>query len=229
MSKRRWWPSPPTAAQTERYGRTGALQRPHRHDDAARSTAADCPDYLDVIDAERSLYQSQMELVNLVAQQYINYVNALQGAGRRMVSAHPGNGTLKWSGSGNQGGSGSFSRHLAALPECREFWAVSRERQSGVRLSGVVSPVSACHFRSTARPARRYGGFPGGEILQLFRIGAIVVQLDRRARRDEYVGLKRIQPACGIGLEQRASRSAVHETSAAPTALNHGRAFSISR
>ena len=32
-------------------------------------------DYLDVIDAQRSLYQSQMELVNIVAQQYINYVN----------------------------------------------------------------------------------------------------------------------------------------------------------
>lgn len=32
-------------------------------------------DYLDVIDAERSLYQSQMELVNIAAQQYINYVN----------------------------------------------------------------------------------------------------------------------------------------------------------
>lgn len=30
-------------------------------------------DYLDVIDAERSLYQSQMQFVNLVAQQYINY------------------------------------------------------------------------------------------------------------------------------------------------------------
>lgn len=31
-------------------------------------------DYLDVIDAERSLYQSQMSHVNLVVQQYINYV-----------------------------------------------------------------------------------------------------------------------------------------------------------
>lgn len=38
-------------------------------------------DYLDVIDAERSLYQSQMELVNLVAQQYINYVNLCKALG----------------------------------------------------------------------------------------------------------------------------------------------------
>lgn len=38
-------------------------------------------DYLDVIDAERNLYQSQMELVNLVAQQYINYVNLCKALG----------------------------------------------------------------------------------------------------------------------------------------------------
>lgn len=38
--------------------------------------------YLDVIDAERNMYQSQMEYVNLVAQQYINYVNLFKGAGR---------------------------------------------------------------------------------------------------------------------------------------------------
>lgn len=38
-------------------------------------------DYLDVIDAERSLYQSQMELVNLVAQQYINYVTLCKALG----------------------------------------------------------------------------------------------------------------------------------------------------
>jgi len=31
-------------------------------------------DYLDVIDAERNLYQSQTRLVGLVSQQYINYV-----------------------------------------------------------------------------------------------------------------------------------------------------------
>ena len=31
-------------------------------------------DYLDVIDAERNLYQSQTQLVGLVSQQYINYV-----------------------------------------------------------------------------------------------------------------------------------------------------------
>ena len=38
-------------------------------------------DYLDVIDAQRSLYQSQMEFVNLVAQQYINYVNLCKALG----------------------------------------------------------------------------------------------------------------------------------------------------
>ena len=38
-------------------------------------------DYLDVIDAQRSLYQSQMELVNIVAQQYINYVNLCKALG----------------------------------------------------------------------------------------------------------------------------------------------------
>lgn len=38
-------------------------------------------DYLDVIDAERNLYQSQMELVNLVAQQYINYVSLCKALG----------------------------------------------------------------------------------------------------------------------------------------------------
>ena len=37
--------------------------------------------YLDVIDAERSLYQSQMELVNIAAQQYINYVNLCKALG----------------------------------------------------------------------------------------------------------------------------------------------------
>lgn len=31
--------------------------------------------YLDVIDAQRNLYDSQMELTNLTAQQYINYIN----------------------------------------------------------------------------------------------------------------------------------------------------------
>lgn len=38
-------------------------------------------DYLDVIDAERNLYQSQMQLVNLVAQQYINYVSLCKALG----------------------------------------------------------------------------------------------------------------------------------------------------
>lgn len=37
--------------------------------------------YLDVIDAERNLYQSQMEYVNLVAQQYINYVDLFKALG----------------------------------------------------------------------------------------------------------------------------------------------------
>ena len=34
-----------------------------------------------MIDAQRSLYQSQMGLVNLVAQQYINYVNLCKALG----------------------------------------------------------------------------------------------------------------------------------------------------
>ena len=38
-------------------------------------------DYLDVIDAERSLYQSQMQLASLVAQQYINYVALCKALG----------------------------------------------------------------------------------------------------------------------------------------------------
>lgn len=42
--------------------------------------------YLDVIDAERNMYQSQMEYVNLVAQQYINYVNLFKALGGRLVA-----------------------------------------------------------------------------------------------------------------------------------------------
>lgn len=38
-------------------------------------------DYLDVIDAERTLYTARMELVNLVAQQYINYVSLCKALG----------------------------------------------------------------------------------------------------------------------------------------------------
>lgn len=38
-------------------------------------------DFLDVIDAERTLYTSQMQLVNLVAQQYINYVSLCKALG----------------------------------------------------------------------------------------------------------------------------------------------------
>lgn len=38
-------------------------------------------DYLAVIDAERSLYQSQMNMVNLSAQQYINYITLCKALG----------------------------------------------------------------------------------------------------------------------------------------------------
>ena len=38
-------------------------------------------DYLDVIDAERSLYSSQMQFEALVAQQYINYINLCKALG----------------------------------------------------------------------------------------------------------------------------------------------------
>ena len=51
-------------------------------------------DYLDVIDAERSLYTSQMQFENLVAQQYINYINlckALGGGVKCSVQAPPSN------------------------------------------------------------------------------------------------------------------------------------------
>ncbi len=37
--------------------------------------------YLDVIDAERTLYQSQMQYVNLLAQKYINYINLCKSLG----------------------------------------------------------------------------------------------------------------------------------------------------
>ncbi len=37
--------------------------------------------YLDVIDAERTLYESQMQYVNLLAQQYINYINLCKALG----------------------------------------------------------------------------------------------------------------------------------------------------
>ena len=51
-------------------------------------------DYLDVIDAERSLYTSQMQFENLVAQQYINYINlckALGGGVKCSVQTPPSN------------------------------------------------------------------------------------------------------------------------------------------
>ncbi|MBE6181168.1 MAG: efflux transporter outer membrane subunit [Rikenellaceae bacterium] len=38
-------------------------------------------DYLSVIDAQRELYDSQMQLVNLIAQQYINYINLCKALG----------------------------------------------------------------------------------------------------------------------------------------------------
>ena len=47
----------------------------------SRTPRSGLSDYLDVIDAQRSLYQSQMELVNIVAQQYINYVNLCKALG----------------------------------------------------------------------------------------------------------------------------------------------------
>ncbi|WP_279067056.1 TolC family protein, partial [Alistipes finegoldii] len=66
--------------QTERYGELVLA-----NDRIAAMTQAlyrsGLSDYLDVIDAQRSLYQSQMEFVNLVAQQYINYVNLCKALG----------------------------------------------------------------------------------------------------------------------------------------------------
>ena len=38
-------------------------------------------DYLSVIDAERSLYESQMELANLTAQQYIACIDLCKALG----------------------------------------------------------------------------------------------------------------------------------------------------
>lgn len=38
-------------------------------------------DYFDLLDAERSLYDSQMQLIDLVAQQYINYVTLFKALG----------------------------------------------------------------------------------------------------------------------------------------------------
>lgn len=48
-------------------------------------------DYLDVIDAERTLYTAQMELVNLLAQDYINYVTLCKalGGGWRSEAKYP--------------------------------------------------------------------------------------------------------------------------------------------
>ena len=42
--------------------------------------------YLDVIDAERTLYNSQMQFSNIVAQQYINYVNLCKALGGGWVN-----------------------------------------------------------------------------------------------------------------------------------------------
>ena len=75
----------------DQTGRTGELVL--SNDRIATMTRAlyrsGLSNYLDVIDAERSLYQTQMELVNLVAQQYINYVTLCKALGGG------------WSGSGN--------------------------------------------------------------------------------------------------------------------------------
>ncbi len=43
--------------------------------------ASGLSDYLNVIDAERELYASQMQFENLVAQQYINYINLCKALG----------------------------------------------------------------------------------------------------------------------------------------------------
>ena len=45
--------------------------------------------YLDVIDAERELYASQMQFVEIAVQQYVNYIGTVQGTGRRMVALAP--------------------------------------------------------------------------------------------------------------------------------------------
>ena len=37
--------------------------------------------YLDVLDAERELYASQMQLVEIVVQQHLNYVNLCKALG----------------------------------------------------------------------------------------------------------------------------------------------------
>lgn len=66
--------------QTDRYGE---LVRANRRI-ALMSTslyASGLSAYLDVIDAERTLYDSRMQLVNLVAQQCINYVNLCKALG----------------------------------------------------------------------------------------------------------------------------------------------------
>ena len=67
----------------DQTGRTGELLL--SNDRVATMTRAlyrsGLSDYLDVIDAERSLYQTQMGLVNLVAQQYINYVTLCKALG----------------------------------------------------------------------------------------------------------------------------------------------------
>lgn len=63
--------------------RYGELVKSYRH--IAITTNAlyisGLSNYLDVIDAERSLYASQMEFENLVAQQYINYINLCKALG----------------------------------------------------------------------------------------------------------------------------------------------------
>ena len=72
--------------QTERYGELVLA-----NDRIAAMTQALCTsglsDYLDVIDAERSLYQSQMSHVNLVVQQYINYVTLCKALGGGWAAA----------------------------------------------------------------------------------------------------------------------------------------------
>ena len=58
-----------------------AREAEHHPDPIDRASAETAIHVQDVIDAQRSLYQSQMEFVNLVAQQYINYVNLCKALG----------------------------------------------------------------------------------------------------------------------------------------------------
>ena len=68
------------AVQTERYAELVLANA-----DIARKSRAlyegGLTDYFNLLDAERTLYDSQMQLINLVAQQYINYVTLFKALG----------------------------------------------------------------------------------------------------------------------------------------------------